>query len=221
MKINIAIDGPSGSGKSSVSKILAKKLNYTHIDTGAMYRSVAYMALKNNVDLKDEDKLALMIKDLKLSFDENNEITVNDENINAHIRTDEISMLASDISTFAKVRELLVCKQQEMAEEKGFVMDGRDIGTVVLKDAEVKIFLTASSSVRALRRLLQNRQLGMESDFTKLKKEIEDRDYQDIHRKTSPLRQAEDAFYIDASDLTIEEVVDKIYQIIERRLKND
>ena len=221
MKINIAIDGPSGSGKSSISKILSNKLGLTHLDTGSMYRAVAFACLKNNIDVKNEEDIVNFIKNIKISFNDKNEISIDDENVSSLIRTNEISMLASDISAFAKVRELLVEMQKNIAAKKGYILDGRDIGTVVLKNAEVKIFLTANSEVRAYRRMLQNKELGIESDFEKIKKDIEARDYQDINRKASPLKKADDAILIDASYMTIDEVVDSIVDIIETRIKND
>lgn len=216
--INIAIDGPSGAGKSSIAKILAKKLTYTHLDTGSMYRAVAYKAMMNHLDIENEDVIVDMLKDTNIRLTNDGKIYLDDADVSDMIRTNEISLLASNVSKHAKVRKDLVSRQQKMALNKGVIMDGRDIGTVVLKDAEVKIFLTASTIKRAQRRYLQNQQLNIASDLDQLIKEIEQRDYQDTHRAASPLVKASDAIEIDSSDLTIDEVVDKILEIVNRKV---
>ena len=216
--INIAIDGPSGAGKSSIAKILAKKLTYTHLDTGSMYRAVAYKAMMNHLDIENEDVIVDMLKDTDIRLTNDGKIYLDDTDVSDMIRTNEISLLASNVSKHAKVRKDLVSRQQKMALNKGVIMDGRDIGTVVLKDAEVKIFLTASTIIRAQRRYLQNQQLNIASDLDQLIKEIEQRDYQDTHRAASPLVKASDAIEIDSSDLTIDEVIDKILEIVNRKV---
>ena len=216
--INIAIDGPSGAGKSSIAKILANKLTYTHLDTGSMYRAVAYKAMMNHLDIENEDVIVDMLKDTDIRLTNDGKIYLDDTDVSDMIRTNEISLLASNVSKHAKVRKDLVSRQQKMALNKGVIMDGRDIGTVVLKDAEVKIFLTASTIKRAQRRYLQNQQLNIASDLDQLIKEIEQRDYQDTHRAASPLVKASDAIEIDSSDLTIDEVVDKILEIVNRKV---
>ncbi|MCI7221634.1 MAG: (d)CMP kinase [Firmicutes bacterium] len=216
--INIAIDGPSGAGKSSIAKILAKKLTYTHLDTGSMYRAVAYKAMMNHLDIENEDVIVDMLKDTDIRLTNDGKIYLDDTDVSDMIRTNEISLLASNVSKHAKVRKDLVSRQQKMALNKGVIMDGRDIGTVVLKDAEVKIFLTASTIKRAQRRYLQNQQLNIASDLDQLIKEIEQRDYQDTHRAASPLVKASDAIEIDSSDITIDEVVDKILEIVNRKV---
>ena len=216
--INIAIDGPSGAGKSSIAKILAKKLTYTHLDTGSMYRAVAYKAMMNHLDIENEDVIVDMLKDTDIRLTSDGKIYLDDTDVSDMIRTNEISLLASNVSKHAKVRKDLVSRQQKMALNKGVIMDGRDIGTVVLKDAEVKIFLTASTIKRAQRRYLQNQQLNIASDLDQLIKEIEQRDYQDTHRAASPLVKASDAIEIDSSDITIDEVVDKILEIVNRKV---
>ena len=216
--INIAIDGPSGAGKSSIAKILAKKLTYTHLDTGSMYRAVAYKAMMNHLDIENEDVIVDMLKDTDIRLTNDGKIYLDDTDVIDMIRTNEISLLASNVSKHAKVRKDLVSRQQKMALNKGVIMDGRDIGTVVLKDAEVKIFLTASTIKRAQRRYLQNQQLNIASDLDQLIKEIEQRDYQDTHRAASPLVKASDAIEIDSSDITIDEVVDKILEIVNRKV---
>ena len=218
MRINIAIDGPSAAGKSSVSDMLAEKLGYTHLDTGAMYRSVAYLAYKHDVETDDEDKVVSLILNNRFEFKSDGQVLLNGEDISEAIRKEEISMAASNVSKNPKVREALVAMQQNIAKDKGYILDGRDIGTVVLKDAEVKIYLTASAEDRALRRYEQNKAKGMEADYEKILKEIKIRDYQDMNRSFSPLKKADDAYEIDSSKLTIEEVVAKIMDIVAKKI---
>lgn len=218
MRINIAIDGPSAAGKSSVSDILAEKLGYTHLDTGAMYRSVAYLAYKHDVETDDEDKVVSLILNNRFEFKSDGQVLLNGEDISEAIRKEEISMAASNVSKNPKVREALVAMQQNIAKDKGYILDGRDIGTVVLKDAEVKIYLTASAEDRALRRYEQNKAKGMEADYEKILKEIKIRDHQDMNRSFSPLKKADDAYEIDSSKLTIEEVVAKIMDIVAKKI---
>ncbi|MBR2824909.1 MAG: (d)CMP kinase [Solobacterium sp.] len=218
-KINIAIDGPSAAGKSTISKRLAKELNYVHLDTGAMYRCTALKVLQSNISLEDEKAICEMLKDTKIVITPDEKVFLDGVDVSKEIRTDEVSMVASNISQFENVREDLVHRQQEMAKDKGFIMDGRDIGTVVLKDAEVKIFLTASVEARALRRYNQNKNLGiLDNDLEKIKKDIAQRDYQDTHREHSPLKQADDAVLVDSSDLSIDEVVETIMNIIKGKV---
>ena len=207
MNINIAIDGPSGAGKSTISDILAKKLNFIHLDTGAMYRAVAYAALKRNFSLTEEETITDMISKLDLDIRNDGKIFCDGEDITKKIREPHMSMAASDVSKLKKVREALVKMQQKISSKKGYILDGRDIGTVVLKDAEVKLFLTARPEDRAKRRVLQNKENGIESNYDDIYKEILARDYQDSHRENSPLKKAEDAFVIDSSNMTIEDVV--------------
>lgn len=218
MKINIAIDGPSGAGKSTIADILASKLSYVHLDTGAMYRSAALLAIKNNVSLSDEEKIVeLMENDFKLDMT-NDRVVLNGEDISDAIRTNEVSMAASDISKLSGVRKALVKSQQEIASKKGYIVDGRDICLVVLPDAEVKIFLTATSEDRARRRLEQNRQKGIIDDYDKILEDIKKRDYQDSHRANSPLVKADDATLIDSSNMSIDEVVDKILDLVYKKI---
>lgn len=219
MKINIAIDGPSGAGKSSVADILAKKLNYIHLDTGAMYRAVAFKAISNNINLNDEDKLSSMLEKTSIVINSNNDVFIDGKKVSDKIRTNEISMGASDVSKLSNIRKQLVKMQQEISKSKGYILDGRDIGTVVLKDAEVKIYLTASSLVRAQRRKLQNEQMNIFTDLESIIKQIEQRDFQDMNREASPLSKANDAIEIDASNLTLEEVVNKIYKIVQNKIE--
>ncbi|MBR5048778.1 MAG: (d)CMP kinase [Erysipelotrichaceae bacterium] len=215
MRINIAIDGPSASGKSTVARELCERLGYKHLDTGAMYRCVALKVVNDDIDINNEKKLKKCLKDIDIRIDDEGKVFLNDEDVTLRIRTDEISMMASNVSTKKIVREFLISLQQKIAEEKGYVMDGRDIGTVVLPNAELKIYLTASVDARAKRRYLENKEKGLNSDLQTLKNEIIARDYQDTHRKYSPLRQAPDAILIDSSDMSKAEVVEEVMRLAE------
>jgi len=220
MKINIAIDGPSGAGKSTISDILAKKLGYVHLDTGAMYRSVAYASLKKGLKIDDEENVVKMIEnELDLQMNSDGTIICNGEDISEKIRTNEISMAASDVSKLKNVRKALVAMQQKIASAKGYIVDGRDICEVVLPDAEVKLFMTASAKDRAQRRVLQNKEKGIDGDYETILADIEKRDYQDSHRENSPLHQTEDAVLIDSSNMTKEQVVEKIMELVEAKTK--
>ncbi len=219
MRINIAIDGPSAAGKSSVADKLAKKLGYVHLDTGAMYRMVAYLCLKNGIATEDEDGAVEALKRADIRIKTSGDIYLDGNKISDELRSETISMKASDVSKNPKVREALVAMQQRIAKDKGYILDGRDIGTVVLKDAEVKIFLVADPKERAKRRILQNEIKGIECDHDKILEDINKRDYQDTHREVSPLKKADDALLIDTSDLTLDEVVDKIYGIVLEKIK--
>ena len=212
MKINIAIDGPGAAGKSTIAKCLAKKLNYVHLDTGAMYRSTAYKALQNHISLEDEEAVCKMLENTKIQLATDGSIFLDGEDVSDKIRTNEMSLAASLVSKLAKVRRMLVERQQEMAKEKGFIMDGRDIGTVVLTDAEVKIYMTASPMARAKRRYDQNIAKNIPTgSIEEIAKEIAERDLQDMSRENSPLKKADDAIEIDTSDMSIEEVTERIY----------
>ena len=214
MRINIAIDGPSAAGKSTIAKELCKKLGYVHLDTGAMYRCTALKALRKGLAMDDEAGVCKMLEDTVIELTPDGKVFLDGEDVSKAIREDDVSMRASDVSKLQNVRRDLVKRQQEMARAKGFVMDGRDIGTVVLTDAEVKIYMTASARARAMRRYLQNVENGIEtSDVETLEAEIKARDEQDMNREFSPLRKADDAIEIDTSDLTIEEVTERIYEI--------
>jgi CMP/dCMP kinase len=217
MKINIAIDGPSASGKSTIAKRLAAELGYIHIDTGAMYRCVAYLAIKLGIDFSDEKSLGEMAEHMDIVLTTDGRVFLNQTDVTDAIRQEEISVGASKVSIYSNVRSAMVKRQQQMAKSKGFIVDGRDIGTVVLPEAEVKIFQTASAASRAMRRYKENQSKGIHSDFELLKSEIEQRDHQDTHRKESPLRKAEDAIEIDTSDMTVEQVVSTIKSLIAER----
>lgn len=214
MKINIAIDGPGAAGKSTIAKCLAKKLNYVHLDTGAMYRSTAYKALQNHISLEDEEAVCKMLESTKIQLATDGSIFLDGEDVSDKIRTNEMSLAASLVSKLAKVRRMLVERQQEMAKEKGFIMDGRDIGTVVLTDAEVKIYMTASPMARAKRRYDQNIAKNIPTgSIEEIAREIAERDLQDMTRENSPLKKADDAVEIDTSDMSIEEVTEYIYSL--------
>lgn len=214
MRINIAIDGPSAAGKSTIAKELCKKLGYVHLDTGAMYRCTALKALRQGIAMDDEESVCRMLETTEIVLTPDGKVFLDGEDVSKEIREDEVSMRASDVSKLQNVRRDLVKRQQEMAAAKGFIMDGRDIGTVVLTDAEVKIYMTASAKARALRRYKQNIENGIEtSDVETLEAEIKARDEQDMNREFSPLRKADDAIEIDTSDLSIEEVTERIYEL--------
>ena len=219
-KITIAIDGFSSCGKSTMAKDLAKEIGYIYVDTGAMYRSVTLYALRNNLFNADgsirEQELQEQMKNINISFQFNKETGrpdtyLNGENVENEIRTMEVSSHVSPIATLAFVREALVKQQQRMGAEKGIVMDGRDIGTVVFPNAELKIFVTASAEVRAQRRYDELKAKGMEADFADILKNVQERDYIDSHRETSPLRKADDALELDNSQLTIAEQKQWLY----------
>lgn len=211
MKINIAIDGPSASGKSTIAKALAKRLNYTHIDTGSMYRACAYLALKH--DLKPEAiELVDLVNRSHFGFSENGHILLNGKDIDAKIRSKHVDLLTSTIAQNQAIRSTLVSIQQQMANTKGFILDGRDIGSVVLKDAELKVFQTASIESRAKRRLSEYQIKGIDVDYQTIYDEIKLRDLQDRSREHSPLIQTEDAHVLDTSDLTIEQSVNQVYE---------
>ncbi|MGT2925199.1 (d)CMP kinase [Streptococcus caviae] len=217
--IKIAIDGPASSGKSTVAKIIAKDLNYTYLDTGAMYRSATYLALQNDVALTDEDTIVKLLEDYPISFGRREDgqqlVFVGDVDVSLPIRENEVTNNVSTVSALPLVRETLVALQRQIADQGGIVMDGRDIGTVVLPDAELKIFLIASVDERAERRYKENLEKGIETDLAKLKREIAARDYKDSHRKVSPLKPAADAITFDTTGVTIEGVV----QFIEEKAK--
>lgn len=216
-KINIAIDGPSAAGKSTIADVLAERLTYTHLDTGAMYRAVALKAIREDIALDDEEKIVEMIENMKLEMPADGRVILENEDVSEAIRTNEISMGASDVSKLEGCRKALVKMQQEICRGGGYILDGRDIGTVVLKDAPVKIYMVASAEARAHRRALQNEEKGLEADYETILEDIRKRDYQDMHREHSPLTKAEDAIEIDTSDMTIEEVADAVMKIVEEK----
>ena len=216
MRYNIAIDGPAGAGKSTIAKRLAKKLGFIYVDTGAMYRAMAYYFLQHNIDAKDENAIAATCPDVDVTITYENgeqQVLLNGENVNGVIRNEEVGNMASSTSVYPVVRKKLVELQRQLAKSADVIMDGRDIGTCVLPDAQVKIYLTASSATRAKRRYDELTEKGVSCDLAEIEKDIIDRDYRDMHRDTSPLRQAEDAVLVDSSEMNIDEVVDAIYQV--------
>ncbi|MBD9182555.1 MAG: (d)CMP kinase [Roseburia intestinalis] len=216
MSMNIAIDGPAGAGKSTIAKRLAKRLGFIYVDTGAMYRAMAYYFLQHNIDAKDENAIATACPDVDVTITYENgeqQVLLNGENVNGVIRNEEVGNMASSTSVYPVVRKKLVELQRQLAKSADVIMDGRDIGTCVLPDAQVKIYLTASSATRAKRRYDELTEKGVSCDLAEIEKDIIDRDYRDMHRETSPLRQAEDAVLVDSSEMNIDEVVDAIYQV--------
>ncbi|WP_281518591.1 (d)CMP kinase [Thomasclavelia cocleata] len=216
-KISIAIDGPSAAGKSSIAKIVAKKLGYVYIDTGAMYRCVGYYCLQNNIDLNNETAVSAILKNIKITMDSNNRVYLNEHDVSDQIRQDEVSMSASLVSSYQDVREFLVKQQRKMSNVGGVILDGRDIGTVVLPDAKLKIYQNASVETRAKRRFLENKKRVLSADLETIKKDIEQRDYQDMNRKISPLKKADDAIVLDTSNLSIDEVVNEVLKLAKQR----
>lgn len=216
MSMNIAIDGPAGAGKSTIAKRLAKKLGFIYVDTGAMYRAMAYYFLQHDIDAKDESAIAAACPDVDVTITYENgeqQVLLNGENVNGVIRNEEVGNMASSTSVYPVVREKLVELQRQLAKSADVIMDGRDIGTCVLPDAQVKIYLTASSATRAKRRFDELTEKGVSCDLAEIEKDIIDRDYRDMHRETSPLCQAEDAVLVDSSEMNVDEVVDAIYQV--------
>ena len=216
---NIAIDGPAGAGKSTIAKMAAKKLDFIYVDTGAMYRGMALYFLRRGIDAKDEKKIAEACEHINVTIayqEGEQQVLLNGENVNAFIRTEEVSMMTSNTSKYPAVREKLLYLQRELAAANNVIMDGRDIGTCVLPDAELKIYLTASASERAKRRYLEQKERGVESDLAQIERDIIARDEQDMNREIAPLKQAEDAIYLDTSDMTIEEVVTKIVSLVQK-----
>ncbi len=220
MSFNVAIDGPAGAGKSTVAKAVAAERNYIYVDTGAMYRAMALYFLREGTDKSDEAAVSRACKNVEVTIsyeDGAQQVFLNGENVSGLIRTEEVGNMASATSGYLSVREKLVELQKNLAKRADVVMDGRDIGTCVLPDADVKVYLTASSLVRAKRRYKELVEKGVDCDLSEIEKDIIDRDYRDIHREHSPLKQAEDAIYLDSSEMTLKEVVDSILNMIDKK----
>ena len=216
MSYNVAVDGPAGAGKSTIAKAVAQRMNLIYVDTGAMYRAMALFMIRERVDGQDAAAISDKCRDadITIRYDNGEQVVyLNGENVNAFLRTEEVGNMASIISPQPVVRRKLVELQQKLAAQSDCIMDGRDIGTCVLPKAQVKIYLTASSKVRAKRRFDELAAKGEPCDLAQIQEDIEERDYRDMHRETSPLRQAEDAVLVDSSDLTVEEVIEKIIEI--------
>lgn len=210
---SVTVDGPSGSGKSTVCKLISNILNIEYLDTGSMYRSLAYFCLKENINLEDEEEVMHVLNNLEITF-ESSKIKVNGEFLRDKIRTNDVSMAASEVSTYYSVRERLVEIQRQIASNKAIIIDGRDAGTNILKNADYKFYLDASPEVRAKRRFNEQKD---DSSYETILKDIKLRDEQDKNRKYAPLKRAEDAVYINSDDMNIDEVVEKIIEIIRGR----
>lgn len=216
----IAIDGPASAGKSTVAKILANELGYIYCDTGAMYRALTHEALQQKIDLENEEALIELLKHSDISFEPsemNQKVFLNNEEVTEAIRQPDVTNSVSIVAAHGQVRKELVKRQQKIADKGGVVMDGRDIGTTVLPNAEVKIFLIASVEERAERRYKENKLNGIHTPLELLKKEISDRDYKDSHRASSPLTRAEDAQLLDTTSLNIQQVVGKIKEVVQSK----
>ena len=221
MSFNIAIDGPAGAGKSTIAKRAAKELSFIYVDTGAMYRSIALGLLRGGVDIEDTQALEKALEQIEVSIGyENHEqqVFLNQENVSGLIRTEEVSRMASAASAKPQVRAKLTDLQRSLARREDVLMDGRDIGTMILPDAQLKIYLTASVHTRALRRYKELIERGEDCSLEDIEKDIEERDYRDMHRETAPLCQAEDAVLIDSSEMTIDEVVERIISLAKSRM---
>lgn len=216
MSYNIAIDGPAGAGKSTIAKAVAKNLGIIYVDTGAMYRAIGLLMLREKIDLSDKESIIKKcnVADVTISYEGDLQVVVlNGENVNSYLRTEEVGNAASAISVIPEVRKKLVELQQKLAASKDCIMDGRDIGTCVLPNADLKIYLTASVEVRAKRRFEELMAKGETCDLEKIKKDIEERDYRDMHRAASPLKQAADAILVDSSNLSIDQVIARILEL--------
>lgn len=219
--IQIAIDGPAGAGKSTIAKIVAEKLGYTYIDTGAMYRAVTYKALRTGIQLEDAEALENMLRGTEIRLQPSVEgqlVFVDGENVSAPIRSNEVTANVSQVAAYANIRQILVAMQQELAAQGGVVMDGRDIGTHVLPKAELKIFMSASVEERARRRQLDNEKRGIPSSIESLIEEIALRDKKDSEREASPLIQAEDALFLDTTELSIAEAAEAILKLAKEKM---
>ena len=217
---NIAIDGPAGAGKSTIAKEVARRLGFVYVDTGAMYRTMALHFIRSGIDPKDEQAVAASCRDVDVSLRYENgvqQVLLGGENVTGLIRTEEVGNMASATSVYKPVREKLVELQQALARRENVVMDGRDIGTCVLPDAPAKIYLTASSAVRAGRRYKELVEKGVECDLAEIERDIIDRDYRDMNRENSHLRQAEDAVLVDSSCMTVEQVIAAILEAAKSR----
>lgn len=213
----VAIDGPAGSGKGTVAKTLAKLCNLTYIDTGAMYRAIAYLSLKNNINITEEEKIVDMARSSKIDFIDG-KTYLNGIDVSEDIRTMEVTRIVSPISSIVKLREILVDLQRKMAEGKDIIMEGRDITTVVFPNADYKFYLDASVTERANRRFKENILKGMNVSYEEILENIKKRDYNDMHKEVGALTRTKDSIYIDSTNLTIDEVIDKMRKIIEEGL---
>lgn len=222
MAVNIAIDGPAGAGKSTIAKRAAKALSFIYVDTGAMYRAMGLYFLRKGISPEDQEEIEKACEDIQVSITYENgeqQVLLNGENVSSEIRREEVGNMASKTSANSRVREKLVALQRELASRENVVMDGRDIGTQVLPDATVKIYLTASSRERAKRRYLELQEKGMAANLEEIEADIIERDHRDMTREISPLCQAEDAVLVDASYMTIAEVTEAVLKAFEEKRK--
>lgn len=220
--ISVAIDGPSGAGKSSLAKRLAKELGYVYVDTGAMFRAIGLYALRQGKDPADAAAVNALLPQIKLtlaSIEGTQHIYLNGEDVSTEIRQEQVGMAASAVGANQAVRSFLLDQQRALADSQNILMDGRDIGTVVLPHATVKIYLTASPEARAQRRLLELQEKGQKADFETVLADIRQRDYQDTHREAAPLRQAEDAVLVDTSELDFEQSFARLKEVIEEKIR--
>ena len=216
---NIAIDGPAGAGKSTIAKIVAKKLGFIYVDTGAMYRTMALACFRDNISQDDEASVVKKCQNVKVTLAYENgtqKVFLNGEDVSTELRQEVIGNMTSAIAVYSPVRKILVNMQQELAKTNEVVMDGRDIGSAVLPNADLKIYLTASSRTRATRRYKELVEKGQVCDIDEIEKDIKDRDYRDMHREISPLVQADDAVLIDSSDMDIDTVVSEIIKLVNK-----
>lgn len=221
--MQVAIDGPASAGKSTVAKIIAKNMGYIYLDTGAMYRACTLVAKQNHLAYDDQSGILKALNNNIISFKNINDdqrVYINDKDVSFDIRTPEITANVSQVSALSEIRKKMVEIQRKIAGENNIIMDGRDIGTTVLPDADVKIFLIASVASRAKRRYLDFKEKGINQNLTDIEKDIADRDYKDMHRQISPLRKSEDAYQVDTTDMSIDQVVNKLTQIIKKNKKN-
>lgn len=222
---NIAVDGPAGAGKSTIAKAVAARLGFIYVDTGAMYRAMAVYFLRKGISAADQDGIEAACGDIQIDIryqDGVQQVFLNGENVSGLIRTEEVGSMASAVSVYGPVRRKLLSIQQNLAREANVIMDGRDIGTCVLPNAQTKIYLTASTRVRAMRRYKELAEKGQACNLQEIEQDIIERDYRDMHREIAPLKQAEDAVYVDSSDMTAAQVTERIIQIAaERGLKTE
>ncbi len=217
MMVSVAIDGPAGAGKSTIAKIVSQRLGFIYVDTGAMYRAIALACLKSRADITSEQEVISRLPEIHIEIKfmgGEQKVMLDGEDVSSEIRAEKVSMAASSVSAIPQVRTYLLELQRSFARSYNVIMDGRDIGTVVLPDAAVKIFLTAAPESRAHRRKLQLEEKGVQADYNRILEDIIKRDYNDTHRETAPLKPAQDSFVVDTSELTLEESVEKIIEII-------
>ena len=220
MSFVVAIDGPAGAGKGTITKLVGEKLGLINIDTGATFRCVALNMIKENIDIQEEKKIQEMLDKINIQMYHDGKIFLNGEEVTTRIRENDVNDLVSPVSMLPIVREKLLELQRNIAKGKNVIMEGRDIGTVVFPNANVKIYLDATAEERAKRRLLQNEEKGIEASYEDVLEKIKERDKRDSTRKIAPLKKAEDAIYVDSTNLTIEQVVEKIVKIIETKKMN-